>query len=340
MAGYTPASILSTNLIQTSATYYSKEFVENLKANTPFLRVTKRREIPMNAGSNYKMYMYQTFAANLAQASEGVAGSGASLPTMLTNSMTLGQYADYVSVSDYALQTAIDDSLAKLEREFAYRLALTVSTIVRNTADTSSTVDGSVNSYSLTGTNVITKSVITAAIQSLLGRNVRPILMAENKFCGIIHPYAVGDLINDTNNNSYVDVFKHTAEGLDRLLELPDEDGMVPFLDFGGAHWYQSSIVTQTPNYLGQGGKTALRAYIFGEEAVESLSMGQREGTKVDDGDWHNLKLYLKKLDEPTVGNEARTIGGFCSYNLLFSSALVVDTTQRMRYIDAVSNVI
>ena len=52
MAGYTPASILSTNLLPVSAIHYSKEFVANLKANTPFLRCTKRNEQPANAGAN------------------------------------------------------------------------------------------------------------------------------------------------------------------------------------------------------------------------------------------------------------------------------------------------
>lgn len=51
MAGYNPASNTTSNLPQSRVIYYDKRFIENLKAQTPFVRCAERRELPMNSGN-------------------------------------------------------------------------------------------------------------------------------------------------------------------------------------------------------------------------------------------------------------------------------------------------
>lgn len=336
MAGYNPASILSSNLPQSTVIYYDKDFVKNLKANTPFLRCTERRELPAQSGNQHRLYMYQTFSANTSQVSEGTVGTGIT-PTVSSTTATIGQYADYCNFSDIALEMAIDPALENLEREMAYRLALTVNSLVKTTSDGANSVDNKVSTLSKAANTPLARTDLTAATQSLRGQSVMPFDQGANRFCCVIHPFAIGDVLNDTANNSLVDIYKHTTEGLDRLMELPGDDE-VQVLDFGGLRFYESNTVTTTSNYQSSG-KTGYRTYVFGYQAVIAISLGVRENAQIGEGDWHNMKVWMNKWDTPSVSDPSRVIGGSVAYNIKFVSTTPPDTTMRLRYIDANSNV-
>ena len=49
--GVSPASNLTTNLPQSTITSYDKVFIENLKGNTPWVRLTSRRMLDESAGN-------------------------------------------------------------------------------------------------------------------------------------------------------------------------------------------------------------------------------------------------------------------------------------------------
>lgn len=336
--GFSPASMNTSNLPQSRVIFYDKNFVKNLKANTPFVRCSNRRELPENSGNQLQLFMYNVLGANIAQTSEGTVGSGITV-SVVNNVATIGQYADYVNLSDIALQTALDPALENIQKELAYRLGLALSTLVRNTLDGANAIDSSVSGGSLAYNVAFTKSNITSAVQSLAGRNVMP--FDQGHMCGVVHPFIVGDALNDTSNNSLTDVLKRTVEGQGKLSELPSPDGdEVPVLEWAGVRFYQSTIVTQTLNYQAQSGKTALRTYIIGENGVITISLGKKENSMIGNGDWRNLKLWMYKTSEPTPSDPARVIGGWTSYNVKFVPTLVPDTTQRSRYIDAVASTV
>jgi hypothetical protein len=335
--GISPTSMNSSNLPQSQVIHYDKNFVKNLKANTCFLRTCARRELPEMSGNQHRLYMYQALGANTQQQAEGTVGAGIQV-TVVNNTATIGQYADYVNVSDLALQTSIDPALENIQKELAYRLGLTISTLCRNTADGASAVDASVSSLSLAFNVAFTKNSITSAVQSLAGRNVKP--FDRGRLTGAIHPFIVGDALNDAANNSLTDVLKRSSEGLEKLSELPAPDGdEVSVLDWAGVTFHQTTMVTQTPTYQGQGGKTALRTYIMGEDALIAISLGKKEQSQIGNGDWRNLKLWMMRFDEPSRSDPSRVIGGLTSFNTKFVVTLPPDTTQRLRYIDAVSNI-
>jgi hypothetical protein len=333
--GASPASMNVSNLPQSQVIFYDKNFVKNLKANTCFVRTCSRRELPENSGNQLRLFMYQTLGANIAQTSEGTVGSGI-VVSVVNNTATIGQYADYVNLSDLSLMTSIDPALENIQRELAYRLGLSLSTLVRNTADGASAIDSSVSAGSLAYNVPFTKSNITSAVQSLAGRNVAP--FDRGRMTGVIHPFIVGDALNDTSNNSLTDVLKRTVEGQEKLMELPSPDGdQVPVLEWAGVSFHQSTMVTQTLNYQAQAGKTALRTYIMGEDALIAISLGKREGAMIGNGDWRNLKLWMYKAQEPSGYDPSRVIGGWTSYNTKFVTTLPPDTVQRLRIIDAVA---
>lgn len=246
----------------------------------------------------------------------------------------------YVNVSDYALETAIDPCVENLEREMCYRLAGTISTLVRTVANGASSVDTTALTQLSSGT-VLARQNLTAATQELRQRSVLPFDPGENRFVGVISPLSIGDTLNQTTpSNDLVDVYKHTKEGLDRLLELPGGDGkdhVAPVLEFGGMRFYESPIVTTTSSYLSSAA-TAYRTYLFGHQAVIGISLGVKENSQIGEGDWSNMKVWIMKPTEPSVGDPTRVIGGWASYNVKLVFTLPPDTISRLRMIDATSN--
>lgn len=104
---YTPAANVQSNLPQSTVRYYDKKFRENLKSQTPFVACTERLELPEKSGNQYNLFMYVPLAGNTSQATEGTVGTGISV-SVLNNSSTIGEYADFANFSSLSLATAIN----------------------------------------------------------------------------------------------------------------------------------------------------------------------------------------------------------------------------------------
>lgn len=331
-----PTGMNMGNLPQSLAVNHDKVFVENLKANTPFVRMCTRKELPEKSGNQHRMYMYNTMAAQISQQADGTVGASSTVSVVNTTA-TIGQYADYINVSDISLKTAIDPTLENLQVELSYRLGQTLSVLVRNTIDGSNLIDTRTDDLSKAAAIPFGRNDIVTLVTSLGGINAKP--FANGTMTGAIHPFIVGDALNDATNNSITDQAKRSPEGQEKLSELPSPDGdAVPVLDVAGVRFHQTTLVTQTSNYQSSG-RTALRTYVIAKDGVFAISLGAREGAQIGDGDYRNLKLWMFKFDQPDRSDPSNVIGGFTSYNVKFATSLPPDTTQRIRYSDACSNV-
>lgn len=331
-AGYSPASNQTSNLIQAQVNYYDKNFVENLKAETPYYRCVERRPLPENSGNTLNLFEYVPFGPDLSQAPEGTVQSGETI-SVLTDKIVIGNYADYLNYSRFSMQLAIDPAVENGSKELAYQAALTISYLIKNTTDGLPVVDASAlqqNAYNVP----FSKTNITSAVASLRQRNVRP--LEEGLLAGVICPFCWGDTLNDAANNSLTDVLKRSVEGTALLKELPGGEGeYVQVMEWAGVRWHESSIVTQTPNYLTHPGVTAFRTYVYGKDGIITISMGAKENTALGEGDWRNLKCITKRYDDASVSDPAMMIGGSTAYNYNFACGVVPDTTARVRMIDA-----
>jgi hypothetical protein len=207
------------------------------------------------------------------------------------------------------METAIDPCVENLEKEMCYRLAGTISLLIRNQADGSNAIDTSVYVPKASGSPLVRQDLVGAE-QELRQRSVLP--FDENRFVGVVSPLAIGDVVNDAANNSLVDIYKHTETGLDRLLDLPGGDGkdhVAPVLEFSGLRFYESPLVTQTASYA-SGSATAYRTYLFGRQAIIGISLGVKENAQIGQGDWSNMRIWIMKPAEPSVGDPTRVIGG------------------------------
>jgi hypothetical protein len=103
-------------------------------------------------------------------------------------------------------------------------------------------------------------------------------------------PFAVGDLLNDSSNNSAVDILKHTVPGLQRMDDLVSID-LADTLEFpaSGVAFFQSNLVTLTSAYQSSSGVVAYRTYIFGKDGVIAVRLGGRGDNGINDGNWRNI---------------------------------------------------
>jgi len=341
MAQYSPASIGQSSLPQSTVRYYDKKFRENLKAQTPFVACSERLDLPMKSGNQYEMFMYVPLAANTTQTTEGTVGAGIGV-NVLTTTATIGEYADYANFSSLSLATAIDNTVENVARELAYRLGESLSALVRATADGANAVDSSVltqlGASSTSSFTTLSLSQIRNSVQSLAGRSVRPFDEASKTFCGVIHPFALGDVLADNSNNAPIDILKHTPVGLARMEDLISVDltEMIE-LPTTGVRFFQTNQVTSTANYKTVSGLTALRTYIFGRDGIFSIKLGAQGDTGFGDGEWQNIKCNIVQNAEPTVADPEGLIPGWTSYRVHFTTSLGPDTTIRIREIDAAS---
>ena len=285
------------------------------------------------------MFMYVPLAANTVQTTEGTVGSPISV-SVLTTTATIGEYADYANFSSLSLATAIDNTVENVAKEMSYRLGESLSALVRATCDGANSIDSSVlTQLAATSTSSFTAlslSQIRNSVQSLAGRSVRPMVEGSKLFSGVIHPFALGDVLADNSNDSPIDILKHTAEGQSRMDGLVSVDlEEVIELPSSGVQFFQTNLVTNSNNYKSVAGLTALRTYIFGRDGVFAINLGAKGDVAYGDGEWQNIKCNIVQNAAPTVADPEGLIPGWTSYRVHFTTSLGPDTTIRQRQIDA-----
>lgn len=306
---FSPASIITSGALPNLvAIHYERDAIPNLKAQTPFLSMTKQKPLPLRSGNQIQFFTYALLSGNTNQAAEGTVGSPISESSTKIIA-TIGQYADFINSSDLAMDVAIDDPslLQNLSTELNYRLALTLNSLVQLTADASTGIDGSVN-IQLANGSYLTANNIRSAVQQLVGVNARP-LTKDGYFGGIINPNVVRDVFNDTSFNGLTDILKRGDEGV-RMLTAPlaNED----VITFAGVRFKQ----TTTAPSVSISGNTYYNTYLFADDALFSVFLGKNpeSGEK-------NYKLMIQEAPaQGSVSDPARQIGGWCSYNVRYTN--------------------
>ena len=295
----------------------------------------------MKSGNQYEMFMYVPLAANTSTTTEGQVGT--SIPvSVLNTTAVIGEYADYANFSSLSLATSIDNTVENVAREMSYRLGESLSALVRATADGANAVDSSVltqlGATSTASFTALSLSQIRNSVQSLAGRSVRPFDEASKMFGGVIHPFALGDVLADNSNDSPLDMLKHTPVGLARMEELISTDLAEAIeLPSSGVSFFQSNQITTSNNYKSVAGLVGLRTYIFGRDGIFSINLGAQGDTSYGDGEWQNIKCNIVQNAEPSVADPEGLIPGWTSYRVHFTTSLGPDTTIRIREIDAAS---
>ena len=335
--GASPASMNSGNMPQAALSiHYNTKFLEYLKAVFTKLRMATRQNMPANAGQVFRNFMLAPLTANTTEQSEGTVGSGITITTNYLD-ILLGQWCDFLNISDKAGFTSISDDLVMFERNMAYRLGYSVDDLVMAFFDYLRTLDAKTSNQDVTtGNYQLTKQQIEQAPFSLMGQNVPP--MEGGYSCGSIHPFFVGDLLAlDNSNNSIVDIMKHTPEGQLKLEELPDmaAGDQVKVIELFGCRWMPSTNQTQTASFQSSS-STAIRTYLAGMDAVCAVRLSTPDRSSIDDGQTKNISIWRGTYKPGSSFDPCAVIGAGTSYNFIGGFGLPPDTTSRARCFDAV----
>ena len=317
---FSPASIQTSGALPNLvAIYYERGAIPNLKAQTPFLSMTKQKPLPLRSGNQIQFFTYALLAANTNQAAEGTVGSPISESSTKIVA-TIGQYADFINSSDLAMDVAIDDPslLQNLSTELNYRLALTLNSLVQLTADASVAVDPSVNILLANG-SYLTASNIRTATQQLAGVNARP-LTKDGYWGGIIHPFVVHDVLNDTSANGLTDILKRNESTVDKLMApLANEE----VIQFAGTRFKQTTTAPSSTI----SSNTYYNTYIFADDALFSVFLGKNP----ESGEKNYRLLIQEAPAQGSVSDPARQIGGWVSYNVKYTNTLRPGSTMVIR---------
>ena len=175
--------------------------VRALFAHLGFQGLTAERQIPKNAGRTLQIYTYNLspFTASVSAAGTDVGGgvSDTAPPTAVEGTVgtpitpteasiqaVLGQYVDYVNVSDFALAVDIGKPLEQLSEMLGYRGALVVDTLIQQGYDAAVSTD-STASVQVPDGSYVTRAVINTAVATIRGKNGRPFPGGRHR--GIMH---------------------------------------------------------------------------------------------------------------------------------------------------------
>ena len=195
-------------------TFYDMTLIDEAAPALVHDQFGQKRPIPKNGGKVIEFRKFAPLTKALTPLTEGVTPEGKSLD-VTTITAEVGQYGDFVTMSDMLELTAIDNVVVEALKLLGRQGGATLDTVVRNILHTGTNVmycpkvadDGSetaVTSRSaLDNTSKLTVKVIQKAVAKLRAQNAPTI---SGKYVAIIHPYAAYDLMRD---KEWIDAHKY-----------------------------------------------------------------------------------------------------------------------------------
>lgn len=215
------AGNLNTNTTGTSTlsaemkTFYDKTLIDEAEPELVHDQFGQERNIPKNGGKTIEFRKFTALPKATTPLTEGVTPDGRSL-SVTTQTATVSQYGDYVTLSDMLEMTAIDNTIVETLSLIGSQAGRTLDTVTREklAAGTnvmyqptpSSTGETAVTSRAgLTAKNVLTVKEVFRAAAALKAANAKPI---NGDFVAIIHPYVAYDLMMEAGDQ-WVDIQKY-----------------------------------------------------------------------------------------------------------------------------------
>lgn len=187
----------TTDLTDEMKTYYEKMLLQTAEPNLVHHQFGEKYPIPKNGGRSIEFRKFDDLPKNLTELTEGVTPDGKKL-TVGTITAEVGQYGDYVTLTDVLELSAIDNVIVEATRKIGKQGGMTMDTVVRNVIHAGTNVqygDGSVEGRSsVTSDMKMTVDMVRRAVRTLKNANVDPY---DDSYVGIIHPDVAYDLMSD-----------------------------------------------------------------------------------------------------------------------------------------------
>ena len=315
---YAPASNLTTTgtLAHLATVWYNRKALDQLKVIFRFLLATEPDILPRRNGKVVQWFRYSLLGANTSASTEGAVGTGLALTTT-TVSATVAEYSDFITVSTFLEETAIDPIVQNAAEQLGYRAGLSVDTIVRTEFDSTASPEIATLGSALTAAD------LRQAVALLKGANVMPKM--GDDFVGIIHPYVVFDLQSDNTAGGFVDVLKYAQPG----NFLNGEVGRV-----GGVRLFQTTNVKTS----GTAPNVKYYVYVVGKGAVGSVDLAGSGPSRVQDPKREAFRINTIR-GGPQIADPEGMIGAAVSYRYVFVTK-ILDTTYRYRMIPSDASIV
>lgn len=291
--------------------YYEKRALDRLQKKFVFRDACKHDMIPKMVGRTVQFFRYSNYAANTSQTVEGTVGTSLGL-TSKNVSATVSQYTDFLTVSDFLLDTAIDPILTEASDLLGYRGGLSVDTITRNVIDAES---ASTNLTLQSSASILKVADLRNARHTLQANDVQP--FDNNKFFAIASPWVTYDLVNDPAANGLGDIFKYTT------TNTP----LVNYEDRGVITEVAGCKLIESTNVKTQASPNRYRVYVFGKNGVGCVDLSGRGPSDVKDPAKQRFNVTVVKNPGPSVADPEGVIGGFVSYNFVFTTVILEGPT-------------
>lgn len=243
--------------------YYSKVLLTTLYETLQLYPLGMKTTLPKGMGKQVKWLRYSKLSAATTALAESIPPSETSLTTDNVTA-DVSQYGSFVRISDLLETTAIDDVVESALTQLGKQGSLTLDTIIRTELDTFMPNQFANNKASLAtvgSSDVMTAKELLKAAITLKKNLVGP--HTGNDYIAVIHSASLGDMMNDTNIGSWVDLNKYIAPSKERPMN--GEAGKV----YGVRVLESQNISSTTTGTLG--GVTVYSNLVLGEECFGTV---------------------------------------------------------------------
>ena len=184
-----------SNLSAEMKTYYDTTLLETAEANLVHNQFGMKKPIPKNRGKTIEFRCFDDLPKKTDKLTEGVTPDGKKLKvTSLT--ADVGQYGDYVAVSDMLDMTAIDPIIVQATKKIGKQAGMTLDTLTRDALAAGTQVqyaEGQVTARNqVAADHKLTIDAVRRAVRTLKNNNIDPF---DTSYVGIIHPDVAYDLM-------------------------------------------------------------------------------------------------------------------------------------------------
>jgi N4-gp56 family major capsid protein len=190
-------------------TYYKKMALDNLEANLYFQQLAKHDSISANSGLTWNAMRYSKIASSTTVIpSEGTVPSETVL-SVVSSSVTLGQYGQWVLISDLAIKSHRDTVIPSAVKELSYTGAKSIDEVVRTSlsAGTNYFANSVAALSDMFTTDTLDAEDIRKIVSNFGNNDVRP--FDGGAYVGVYSHYQTFDLKGDTAGGGFVDISKY-----------------------------------------------------------------------------------------------------------------------------------
>lgn len=186
----------TASLSAENKTFYDMDLLRNAKPNLVHNQFGQEKNIPKNGGKTIEFRKFSSLPKAMTPLTEGVTPTGKGL-TVTTVTATVGQYGDFVAITDMLDLTSIDPVLTEANKLLGAQAGETLDALTANVLNAGTNVQysgGKSARAALTADDVLTVDDIKKAVRTLKDNKAKKI---KGSYIAIIHPDVSYDLTND-----------------------------------------------------------------------------------------------------------------------------------------------